>query len=636
MSEIAVGLATLATTGAALFVLLLYAPSLQAPFLVPKFAALELAASLGVFALSLRWATAGAPRYRRSIAAASLLVLATTAVAWAAAASRPVGAPYAVAAMARWGSVFGLACGVCVLDGADSGEGHIRLLAAVTAAATAVATIGLFQHADRLPFPIPVISTPGSTFGNRNAGAEVMAMALPLGFAALDRARERTARTALSAGLAIELVYLAVTRTRGAWLAAACGIGVALFLLRPRWSRTSQAIAGGVLLLAGAAATLPGHFNPRDEGDRKRYADVFAVLEDGFDAHSTALKTRFGLWRRTLTMIREHPLLGVGPGNWPVEFPRYAEPRATQDGVLSPRLVPRQAHNDLLERAAETGGFGLAAFVLLVLAAAEAIRARLRSSDPSPRAAAAAAAGALVALVVLGIASFPLEAPGTLVLTGLSLGLVATNGRGPPSGEGAVAAPVTKSHHASSEPNSKQWLVYVVAAAGATLLLCVAARSERSVKSSLWLGRAERAMHANHDAATTAVAVDALARSLDEAPDSYRAELRMAQLKLRQKEPADSARAARRALALEPYSPNAWAALAAAELANDDLPGAQRDASKALALLHDYPFALDVRARAAEQQGNSESALADRQHLAALACGTNDTAREARALESTR
>ena len=124
-------------------------------------------------------------------------------------------------------------------------------------------------------------------------------------------------------------------------------------------------------------------------------------------------------------MAEEHPLLGVGPGNWPVFFPRHAEPGAARDGVLSATLAPRQAHNDLLERTAETGLVGLAALVFLAGAAAVTARRRLRAGDASARSSTAAAAGSLVALAGAGITGFPLEMPATLALAGVALGLIA-------------------------------------------------------------------------------------------------------------------------------------------------------------------------------------------------------------------
>jgi O-antigen ligase len=614
-----------ATVGAALIVFLVYSPALHAPFVVPKFAALDIAACIGLLAFALQRVMTGRPAWTRSLTAGATLVLATSAIAWIAALGRPAGAPYAVAALARWGSVFGLACGASVL--ADAPEARQRLLEAVTLAAAAVAAIGLLQHLEILPLSIPVISTPGSTFGNRNVAAEAVAMALPLSLSAVLGARRREGRLLSLAALALGLVFLAVTRARGAWLGGATGLGASLWLARRRWPRAPVALAVGVgVLAAGAAASLPGRFNPRDVGDSKRYSGIGDVLHESFDSRSTALRTRFGLWRRTVSMIADRPIAGVGPGNWPVEFPRYAEPGATRDGVLSATLAPRQVHDDLLERAAETGLPGLGALGLLGAGAVRAVRRRLREPDRDSRNAAAGAAGALVALVVMAVASFPLEMPGTLALTGFALGLIAPQ-------TGSLPSELVPPRGALPPPRG-QWFDYALFALALGLAAGTALRAERCLRSSRWLASAERAMHRDASAAGAPQALGALSYALQADPDDFRARLRRAQLLLREHRARESSAAARRALAIEPFAPNAWAALAAAELEAGEHEAARRDAGQALALLHDFPLALYVRARAAERGADADAAGADRQLLAALAAGAEDedTARAARAL----
>jgi len=621
------GLASLACCGAALLVLLLFKPALQAPFLVPKFAALEVTASIGVIAFALRRTVGRGLRWTGWITAGVAFVLVTGAVAAAIAATRPDGAPYAVAAIARWGGLFGLACGASVLDDAP-GERR-RLIETITIAAAAVAALGLLQHLDVAPFPIPVISKPGSTFGNRNGGAEAMAMAMPFGLAAAMGAKQRVVRSGMFVALALELLYLAVTRTRGAWLGGGCGLAMAVWLAKPRWSRASVAAGIVAVVAAGAAAALPGRFNPYDVGDRKRHSGVIQVLEEGLDSRSTALRTRFGLWRRSLSMVREYPWFGVGPGNWPVVFPRYAEPGATRDGVLSASLAPRQAHNDYLERAAETGLPGLAALGLLGAGAGVAVRRRLRTGDVDTRASAGAAGASMVALAVLSIASFPFEMPAPIALAGLALGMVAVDARRSEGSADDVAA-----HGAKVRP-----VAWAPAVIGLALLAGAVVRAERSVRSSRWLGAAERAMsrEAEEGGASTDEAWDALNHALAVEPQDFRAQLRMAQVLVREHRSVEASRAALRALDLEPYSPNAWGALAAAELDSGDYEAAQRDATKGLTLLSDYPLGLDVRSKAAEKLGHTVTAQADRARLGDLAAdpSNNHTAREARALLST-
>jgi O-antigen ligase len=605
-------LATFASFGAALLVLLVYAPALQAPFLVPKFAALEVTASVGFLAFCLARAAGAESRWARPIRTGALSVLAATLIAWVVAWRTTLGAPYALDAVARWGALFGLACGTSVL-----GDTRRQVVSAVTIGAAVVAGVGLLQHFELLKLSIPVFSTPGSTFGNRNLAAEVIAMALPCGLGALAGARSDT-RVAMVCAVSLELVFLAVTRTRGAWLGAAVGLAAALFLARRRWSRASIAAGSVALVIAAVAAAVPGRPNPHDAGDAKRYSGILKVLGDSFDPSSTAPRTRFGLWSRTLQIVRHDLLTGVGPGNWPVVFPRYAEPGAMRDGVLTATVAPRQAHNDLLQLTAETGAVGLFAFGLLIAGTTIAVARRLRIEDEEDRAQTAAAAGALVALVALGLAGFPLEMPGTLALAGLALGLVAAEPQA--EARGASASPVT---------TWKRWAAYAGAVLAMTLMVGAAVRAERTVRASAWLGAAERSMMGDPP-----LALQDLERASSASPKDFLTRFRMAQVLSREGRPLDAAIAARQALAAEPYSPNAWAALAGAELAAGDPRSARNSASRALGILEDYPMALGIRRVAAEQEGDLVAAQQDREHLETLAktCLDADTSAAAAAI----
>jgi O-antigen ligase len=600
-------LATAAACLAATVVPLIYLPGLAAPFIAPKTSALEVVAMLALLAFALRPAGA-APRWTRPLARAAGLVLVTTAASWVMATRTPEGAPYALSALARWVAFFGLACGAAVL--ADDRPARQTLLEAVAGAAAVVSVIGLWQHLELAPLAIPVISAPGSTFGNRNLAAEAVAMSLPFTAGAAMGGRARGTRLALVFALVLQLVYLAATRTRGAWIGGAAGLLAVLVLARPRWSRPVVAVALGAVALAAIAALIPGPRNPQYVGDTKRLASAVDVAQQSLDPRSVALRTRFGLWRRTLKMVRDQPVWGVGPGNWPVFFPRYAEPGAAQDGVSSAALQPRQAHDDLLERTAETGLVGLAALATLGWAVVSAARRRLRSADQETRASTAAASGALVALAGAGLTGFPLEMPATLALGGLALGLIAPGN--------PVASPP------GDLAPRRRWLRAAAVGLSAGLLLWAGLRAERRLRGSAWLGRAEQTLRHDSSAETATQALSALDRARAASPDEFRVHLRAAQMLLQLRRHAEGALAARRALALEPFSPNAWATLAAAQLGTGDTAGALASAGRALDLLHDYPFALLVHAQAAQARGDQPGAAGDWDRLRALATGAAD------------
>jgi O-antigen ligase len=610
--RVAHGLAVAATTGAAVVVPLLYVPPLASPFTLPKEIAFEIAAALGFCAFVLR-SPAGRDRLARKnpqpdqtstrpMAWAMALVLAGATISAVTAASTPTGAPYALAALGRWAAWFGLACGAAVA--AEDAPSRANLLQAVSASAAFVSVIGLLQHVDLFPLPIPVISMPGSTFGNRNLAGEAVALALPLGLGAVASARKPGERRALGGALALQIAYLAATRARGAWIGGVAGMLTFAILNRRPWSRTAAVTVAGIAGVALVVVLVPARANPRYALDAKRLANGAEIVEATFDPDSTALRTRFGLWRRSLVMFTTAPLTGVGPGNWPVFFPFYAEPHATEDGVLSSALAPRHAHNDLVEVLAETGLIGLLALVFLGIAAGVTIHRQLRRdpADTNRRASISAAGGTLVALVGAGVTGFPMEMPCSLAFGALALGFIWS----------------TKSRH-DLEPARPLVLDRIFAALAVAGLVIAAGAGERRIRANAWLGVAESALHGDPGPNGAGMALDALDRAQRAGGLSFRVALRRAHATLRLRRTDESAQAAQAALSEEPYSPNAWAALAAAQLGEGYPVLSRATADQALALLNDYPYALFVKAKAAEAIGDHDAAETAWERLVTLA-----------------
>ena len=579
---------------ALLVVPLLYVPALDAPFAQPKLAVLLLVGALGLGGALLAWARGAAGWSRRPsfLALAAGAVAATTLAAAALAAwRRPEGAPYAAAELARLAAMFGVALAAALA--APDAHWRRRVTDAITVSAGIVSALGLLQHVRLLPLVLPVISIPGSTFGNRNIAAEAVALSIPFGLAALGpggRRDGRSARAVMLALLLVELVYVAATRARGAWIGTAVGIGMFLLVRRPSPSpKVAVALLPiGALLLF--AVVFPGRWMPRDSLDAKRFAPGATVVRDAVDLQSPVVRTRTGLWRRTVTMWGEHPIAGVGPGNFAVLFPLHAEPGAAADGVMSATMVPRRPHHDVLERLAETGVLGALALVALFAAALRAgWRWRRAPGAGGSVDTAAAAAGTVAAVLGCGLTGFPLAMPATALLTAVALGVLA--GLKPP-GEGEAEA---------AEAGASRGPLAFAAAAFAAVALTggAAVLATRALAASYLFGRAEAAL-SRPDGWADALPLLSRAERWATTADRFPIALRTAQAALRQPEVpfrpergAEALRAADRALAIEPHSPHAWAERAAAQLATSprNFDGAVADAQHALRLFADHPGA---------------------------------------------
>jgi len=610
-----------AVCAAALVVPLLYAPGLESPFAEPKLAVVLVAGALAVAGELVAFgAGARGPRWDPFARAALLALLVTSTLAAAIAIGRgPPGAPYAGVELARLVAMLAIAAGAA--RAAADARWRSRLTDAIAVSAGVVALLGLLQHLRLLPFTLPVISVPGSTFGNRNMAGEAVAMSIPFSLAALrfrpagagpDGARARAAWP-VAALLVLELVYLAVTRTRGAWLGGALGVAVVFAVRRPPLPRAAWLALvplGGAVLLA---ALLPGRWSPLDARDFKRYEPGAEVMREAVDPLSPVARTRVGLWRRTLALYAERPLTGIGPGNFPIWFPRKAEPGAARDGVMAARVIPRRPHDELLERLAETGPFGLAALLAVYLAAVVAAFRWQRASrgvppdggaDVSRADAAAAAAASLAAGFTSGLTAFPLAMPATTLLSGVALGFLATLDPRPSH----PLAPTAVSP--ASRPSTPGWGAIAPALAlGALVVAGAALWASRALAASYWRGQAERALAARDTKAGATEALRLLARAdgAGAAGAGFWIGLRTAQAALKLGDGAAATEAADRALALEPWSPHAWGLRGAGRLAAGDAAGAADDARRALELYAGEPVAQATLGATARRLGRAEA-----------------------------
>jgi putative inorganic carbon (HCO3(-)) transporter len=144
---------------------------------------------------------------------------------------------------------------------------------------------------------------------------------------------------------------------------AGVGTGVGVFVsLRRRWAWLLAVAA--VLLVVMLIALAGDSLLPTAIADRFSdflpYAQVIDVRGVQLTDENFAVVERLAHWEAAWGMLEDHPLLGVGVGNYVPTYPSYALP-----GWKDPL---GHAHNYYLHVAAETGIAGLAAYALLVAA----------------------------------------------------------------------------------------------------------------------------------------------------------------------------------------------------------------------------------------------------------------------------
>lgn len=257
---------------------------------------------------------------------------------------------------------------------------------------------------------------PGGTLGNRNRAAHLLVLAVPLAWR-FSFSRRGIALSLLLGGTAVLAAAITLSRSRAAWL----GLSLVLLLLlggqvasaRTRRGSGRRAVAFFAAVVLGICAAV---VVPNSLSWRTSYTDTLQRIGD---YQSGSGRGRAIQYVNTLQMVKDHPLLGVGPGNWRIEYPWYASPKDPSHQPLA--LVPtnRLPHGDGIGLAAERG---LLALLLLVCAAGMIMTAAWKERERSQGKDLATVTAVLGALALLGAVDAVLMTPTPAFWVGTVLG----------------------------------------------------------------------------------------------------------------------------------------------------------------------------------------------------------------------
>jgi O-antigen ligase len=210
---------------------------------------------------------------------------------------------------------------------------------------------------------------PGGTFGNRNFVAHLAAIGTPVVALVALTARRGIGSLVSAIGMAALAAVLVMSRSRGAWLAVivlAIPVGLLGMLTWSRWceARTLRRLMVlGIAIVAGALAAivLPNRLEWKSDSPYLDSATGLVNYKEG-SGHGRLVQ-----YTNSLHMTEAHPLLGVGPGNWPVTYPKYAsrnDPSMSQDDGLTSNPWPS---SDWVAYLSERGAIGCGLLLLAML-----------------------------------------------------------------------------------------------------------------------------------------------------------------------------------------------------------------------------------------------------------------------------
>jgi len=411
---------------------------------------------------------------------------------------------------------------------------HRRILVAAAVATVCAAVTGLAQAYGLEIEYFSLNRAPGGTFGNRNFVAHFCAIGLPALVYVTVTARRRFGAFAGSLSCGAVVALLVLSRSRASWLAVSgCTVVLLVPLLASRRYWGGRKIGGRFIRIALSAAVaafvavyLPNRLNWRSDSP---YLDSALRM---VDYSSGSGRGRVAQYLNSARMATKDPVLGVGPGNWPVRYVRFArasDPSIANDGMTANPWPSSDWVAFVSERGA-AGAIALAsAFAFMFISA---FRRWNELPDSDAVLAKVTQIGTIVATLVVSAfdAVLLLAAPAMLAWSVI----------GATSGVKGIGAPGAAAGHGGRDVTfaRRPWLVAVA------LLLLVQTlsvmRSATQVAAIATVGQG-----GNRAAWTAAAALD---------PGSYRINQRVAELQWRSGRCSAARVHARRAAALYPHA----------------------------------------------------------------------------------
>jgi O-antigen ligase/tetratricopeptide (TPR) repeat protein len=232
-----------------------------------------------------------------------------------------------------------------------------------------------------LPPTVPRVLGLGT---NPNILAPVMTLPSPLFLAAIVDGR-RVVRIAGALALVAVQVAVFFTLSRAAWIGEIAGFGVAgagiLLAYRALPLPSRRAVLAGCAIVATAMAVIVV-LSP-------------SIHERPLWLFRPSLAARSDFRSAAIQIIRRHPLLGAGPGRFPLLYPE------TSNGDPAGAV---HSHNILLQIGVEGGVLAIVAAATIGVAVAIALWRRWRTGDRRRRLLLACVSGSLTAFVVGGMA----------------------------------------------------------------------------------------------------------------------------------------------------------------------------------------------------------------------------------------
>ncbi|RMF93340.1 MAG: tetratricopeptide repeat protein [Candidatus Schekmanbacteria bacterium] len=232
---------------------------------------------------------------------------------------------------------------------------------------TLVSSIAIYQYFTAESFNLA--NSVRSTLGHSNFLAHYLIIIIPLTLSLILSSLKKIYMALYSIFFIIQITALAVTFARGGWIACIISTIIFAFLSTNISVKNKSLIIKRIiavliitiLITGGIAATKP-HVLEALFIPFKEMKKVASGEESEFKYKIITILVRLEMWKGTIDMIKSNPIFGVGLGNYWIVAQKYRTPNELKMDYD----MLKWAHNDILQIGAETGFFGMIAFIFLL------------------------------------------------------------------------------------------------------------------------------------------------------------------------------------------------------------------------------------------------------------------------------
>jgi O-antigen ligase len=245
-----------------------------------------------------------------------------------------------------------------------------------------------------------------TVFGHRNIYCQALFLSLPFQVYKLFPPGKKLYKTIVMTSIFLSLFMLIVLSNRTTSLALSIGFGtvVLLYFLKTRKTAFNFRLQLRSLMIAIFISIVFSlaffYFFTKTDEIQSHFASI-VNLDKGSG------KDRIGLWKRSLILIGEKPLFGIGPAKWKIEMLKFGN-----KGLVSENNITfyQRPHNDFLWISAEYGLIGgLVYLMIFILAFVGLLKLFRRETDSLAALWILALLMTLIGLFIYSLFSFPHE-----------------------------------------------------------------------------------------------------------------------------------------------------------------------------------------------------------------------------------